>query len=331
MKYDVSILVPVYNVERFIERCLHSLFGQTYPNIQFVFVDDCSPDHSLEIIQKVLLQYPERKDHVRIIKHEKNRGLAVARNTGIENAEGEYILHIDSDDYIEKDMVSLMFSKAQEDNSEIVICDFAIEWKKTQKIAFQKFTNQKQYLCDLLNTTAMPGVVNKLIKRQLYTRYNIQPFEGINLGEDYVTTPRLVYKAKRMSKVNKALYHYIQFNDGSYTAVMTDESIADLWFVLQKLYSYFKETDDFYDLKDDILKGQLIKKIDVITRVENDKRKEIFNQFSESNSVFSTTKLSFLQKITYRLCFNDQYQVLNVFLIFYKKFFNAVQILKRRK
>ena len=166
MKYDVSVLVPVYNVSKFIERCLHTLFSQTYDNIQYIFVNDCTPDQSIEIIQKVLNKYPQRKEHVKIINHDKNRGLAAARNTGIENAGGEYVLHIDSDDYIELDMVELMFGKAKEEDADIVVCDFNIKWKKTQKIASQHFTDKDQYLRDILNTKAMTRAVKKLLKKR---------------------------------------------------------------------------------------------------------------------------------------------------------------------
>ena len=109
----------------------------------------------------------------------------------------------------------------------------------------------------------MPGVVNKLIRKSLYSENEIFPFEGINLGEDYVTTPKLIAKARRISKVNKPLYHYIQYNEGSYTAVMNQKAIDDLWFVLNELYNYFKSTKEFSLLKNDLLKGQLIKKLDV--------------------------------------------------------------------
>jgi glycosyltransferase involved in cell wall biosynthesis len=240
-------------------------------------VNDCTPDQSIEIIQKVLNEYPQRKEHVKIINHDKNRGLAASRNTGIENAGGEYVLHIDSDDYIELDMVELMFGKAKEEDADIVLCDFNIKWKDTQKIAPQHFTDKDQYLRDILNTKAMPGVVNKLIRRSLYLDNGIFPFEGINLGEDYVTTPKLISKARRISKVNKPLYHYIQYNEGSYTAIINQKAIDDLWFVLNELYNYFKSTKEFSLLKNDILKGQLIKKLDVVGRVNNEKRREVYS------------------------------------------------------
>ena len=330
MKYDVSVLVPVYNVSKFIERCVHTLFSQTYDNIQYIFVNDCTPDQSIEIIQKVLNKYPQRKEHVKIINHDINRGLAAARNTGIENAEGEYVLHIDSDDFIELDMVELMFGKAKKEDADIVLCDFNIKWKKTQKIASQHFTDKDQYLRDILNTKAMPGVVNKLIRKSLYSENEIFPFEGINLGEDYVTTPKLIAKARRISKVNKPLYHYIQYNEGSYTAIMNQKAIDDLWFVLNELYNYFKSTKEFSLLKNDLLKGQLIKKLDVVGRVNNEKRREIFETFTEANTVASEADLSFRQAITYKLCSSNRYELLNLFLFTFDKFFRLVQKSKGR-
>lgn len=107
----VSICVPVYGVERYIERCARSVFEQTYDNIEYIFVDDCSPDHSIDILKNVIEEYPARKPNVRIVRHEHNRGLAAARNTAIDNAGGDFVLHIDSDDYIPSDYVSLLATK----------------------------------------------------------------------------------------------------------------------------------------------------------------------------------------------------------------------------
>lgn len=330
MKYDVSVLVPVYNVALFIERCCHSLFGQSYKNIQFVFIDDCTPDNSIEIIRQTLEEYPDRKEHVKIIKHDKNKGLAGSRNTGLENAEGEYILNIDSDDYVELDMVEQMFGLAKKENADVVICDFIIEWEKTSKISYQNFINKEQYFKDLLNTRVMPGVVNKLIKKQLYIENSIFAFEGINLGEDYVTTPKLIFKAENIVKINKPFYHYIQYNTGSYTATIKQKSIDDLWFVLNELFEYFKSLPIFLLIRDDLFKGQLIKKIDIVEKIEKSRRKEIFLAFPESNTVFSKSNLTINQKIIYYLANNNQYGLLNLYLKVYKNFFLLIQKLKGR-
>ena len=103
--YLVSILVPIYKVEKYIERCARSLFEQTYPNLEFLFVDDASPDKSIEILQKVIAQYPKWKGRITIIYHNKNRGLAVARNALVDNCRGEFLFHVDSDDWIAEDAV----------------------------------------------------------------------------------------------------------------------------------------------------------------------------------------------------------------------------------
>ena len=124
--YKVSILVPIYNVERYIERCARSLFEQTYTNLEYVFVDDCSPDRSLALLQDVIKDYPQRKDAVRIVSHEKNRGLAATRNTALECATGVFISHVDSDDWIAPRMIECLVSKQQETDADIVSCDALI-------------------------------------------------------------------------------------------------------------------------------------------------------------------------------------------------------------
>ena len=119
----VSILVPVYNVAAFIEKCARSLFEQTFADIEYVFVDDCSPDNSVEILQRVLEDYPERKSCVKILRHEVNKGVSSARNTALRNASGDYVFFVDSDDFLELDAIALLLDKAKGTNVDIVLCD----------------------------------------------------------------------------------------------------------------------------------------------------------------------------------------------------------------
>ena len=106
----ISILVPIYSVEQYIERCAKSLFEQTYTDIEYIFVNDCSPDRSIDILKETILKYPKRKNYVKIINHDVNRGLSAARNTAVENAIGDFILHVDSDDYLEMDAIEKLVS-----------------------------------------------------------------------------------------------------------------------------------------------------------------------------------------------------------------------------
>ena len=123
INFKVTICVPVYNVEKYIERCCKSLFEQTYSNIEYIFVDDRSPDNSIKVVENILQGYPKRKNAVKLIEHSVNKGLAATRNTGIDAASGEYILFVDSDDYLDHNAVELLMNKVEATHADVVIFD----------------------------------------------------------------------------------------------------------------------------------------------------------------------------------------------------------------
>ena len=118
----VSICIPIFGVEHSIERCSRSLFSQTYTNIEYIFVNDCTKDKSMEILSKVIVEYPNRISAIRIISHKKNRGLAAARNTAIENCTGDFVMHVDSDDYLESTHFEAMHNAIGDED--LVVCDY---------------------------------------------------------------------------------------------------------------------------------------------------------------------------------------------------------------
>jgi glycosyltransferase involved in cell wall biosynthesis len=120
----LSIIVPIYKVERYISPCTHSLFGQTHSDIEYIFVNDYTPDNSIKILLEVLKNYPDRSEQVKILNHEYNRGLAAARQSGLDAATGEYLIMVDSDDWLEIDMIAKMYEKAIKEDADIVIADF---------------------------------------------------------------------------------------------------------------------------------------------------------------------------------------------------------------
>ena len=120
----ISVIVPIYNVKLYIERCVRSLMEQTLENIEFIFVNDCTPDDSMDILHYVLEEYPKRREQIKIIEHETNRGISAVRNTGLKNATGQYIIYCDSDDWVEKNMYEKLLVKALETSADIVGCDF---------------------------------------------------------------------------------------------------------------------------------------------------------------------------------------------------------------
>ena len=123
----VSVLVPVYGVEKYIAECAGSLFSQTWQNIEYVFVDDCSPDRSIEVLRQVIAEYPHRERQVRIVRQDRNRGLGAARNRAVEESSGEYLMHVDSDDRITPNAVEKLVAAAMETSADIVdgaYCEF---------------------------------------------------------------------------------------------------------------------------------------------------------------------------------------------------------------
>ena len=168
----VSILVPVYGVEKFIEKCARSLLGQTYENIEYIFVDDCSPDKSVEILENVIAQY--NREPVSIIRHEKNKGLGASRLTALKAATGDYILNVDSDDFIELDAVSLLVEEAVKMQADVVRFNGYFEWDKTRSIYRGNWSpSPSEYTCMLLSAKTLPGVCFHLIRRSLYIDNNL--------------------------------------------------------------------------------------------------------------------------------------------------------------
>lgn len=123
MRAKVSFIVAVYNVADYIEQCARSLFEQTLEDIEIVFVNDCSPDDSEEIIRRTLEEYPHRKGQVKILTHEKNEQIMATRKDGLSASTGEYVHFIDGDDYVEPQTAELMYGKAVETDADVVVCN----------------------------------------------------------------------------------------------------------------------------------------------------------------------------------------------------------------
>ena len=215
----VSVCVPIYNVEKYIDKCVRSLFEQTLDDIEYIFVNDCTPDKSMDILRQVLVEYPQRQEQVKIIDHKVNKGLPAVRNTCLSVGTGEYIVCCDSDDWVEPDMFSEMYRKAKEDNADIVCCNYVAEYsRKRVFVTYPYLEETKKILQKLSPSVLNSSLCNKLVRKDLYERYAIRPFEGINMNEDLGQTLRLRYLSRKTVIVPKAFYHYNKLNEASMTA-----------------------------------------------------------------------------------------------------------------
>lgn len=237
----VTIIVPVYGVEQYVSRCAESLFEQTYDNIEVIFVNDCTKDRSIEVIEDTISKYPKLKEKTRIINHEVNKGLAAARITGLMAATGEYVTHVDSDDYAEHTMVEKLVKKAQESGSDIVCCGFA-KFTPTRRKELLPQNISKEALIEKILYNSIPGSCwGKLYKMELYKNHpDAWPIEGINHGEDYVTIPRLLYYSNSLEYVSEALYNYNIGNQSSYTQNFTRKSMDNMVACDEVLMKFFK-------------------------------------------------------------------------------------------
>lgn len=243
----VSICVPVYGVEKYIEKCAISLFEQTYPNIEYIFVNDNTPDKSIEILESVIERYPNRKPYVRIIAHEKNRGLAAARNTAVDAVTTEFLMHVDSDDWVENDIVEKCVNKQLEGNYDIVSVDIIKEYAKlSEHIILPNFINSKDMTIKLLNGKSFHSIYGHLIRTSLYNDNNIRLEEGLNMGEDYLIIPKLSYFANNVINLHEFLYHYNSQNINSYVNSFSISEAEQSWEVSKKLKQFFYDKGESY-------------------------------------------------------------------------------------
>lgn len=224
--HKVSIIVPIYGVEKYIERCARSLFEQTFDDIEYIFVNDCTKDDSIEVLKTVIEEYPQRKEQIKILHHPENRGLGQARKTGILAAKGDYVINFDSDDWVEHTIIEVLYIKALQDDADIVICD----------IFKSNGTSHKSWKCGDINLGKMEIFVqmcmmqytwstwNKLFKRTLFEDII---FPICNNAEDMALTLQLIPKADKVAYVPQPLYYYYE-NPQSMTRVLTEEKVLKI-------------------------------------------------------------------------------------------------------
>lgn len=241
----VSVIIPIFRVEKFIERCAISLFEQTLDSIEYIFVDDTTPDKSIEILTDVLERYPQRKPQVTILRHDVNKGLPAARNSGLSVAGGEYVFHCDSDDYLESNALEQMLNVAEKTDSDIVWCDYYLSFSMNERIMVQpNYSNSQEAIKGMLSGTMKYNVWNKLAKRRLYVDNSISFPAGHSMGED-MTMIKLFAHAKKVAYINAPLYHYIRLNTDAMTQSYSERKIADIEFNVAQTLDYLLKNCKF--------------------------------------------------------------------------------------
>jgi len=246
----VSILVPVYGVERYIEACVRSLMEQTYNDIEYVFVNDCTPDGSVKILREVISQYPDRSHQVHIIEHQHNQGLGGARLTALSNATSDAVMSVDSDDYIHPQAIELLVDKMKRTDADIVDGGFSIVRNgAVTKRHVPPHVSTPSYLKTILCQDVEPNRIwGRLIKRSLFTDHDITFYRGIDYCEDYSVLPRLLLYAQR-EWVDQSLYCYRDDNPDSYTNNITPRNAVSFLKAQQVVASWFVQDKSWTDYR----------------------------------------------------------------------------------
>lgn len=226
MSPAITVIIPVYNVKRFIQKCAESLLNQTFEDVEFIFVDDASTDGSSDILKSVVERYPNK--NVRIIRHSENQGLPASRKTGFEASSGKYIFNCDGDDWVEPMLLKKMFDAVASMNVDYAYCDFYLSYEHSERyMRCPAFATPDEALRKgYLSGTAKYNVWNKLIKRDLYNGV-VFPVEHRKGGEDMIMLG-ILSKAKSIAYVPEALYHYVKINASAISEGFSQQHVADV-------------------------------------------------------------------------------------------------------
>ncbi|MDR0810870.1 MAG: glycosyltransferase [Paludibacter sp.] len=230
----VSVLIPCYNTANYLHRCLDSIVNQTLREIEIICINDASTDNSAQILQK----YAESDNRIKVITFSENRGVAVARNVGIQQAQGEYLGFVDSDDYVDLNFYEKLYFRAKNADAEVV---------KAQVSQLNTDNSTVSYNIDikLSNKTIFTTFFWLAIyKRELIQKNNIRFLEGFVYAEDRIFPLTASYLANKMETVSNTCYHYIRRNDSTDSLLLNKKKIENYCACINKIFAFINNTID---------------------------------------------------------------------------------------
>ena len=249
---EISVVVPIYKVEKFLRRCLLSIQKQTFADFEVLIIDDGSPDKSPEIAEEFC-----KSDSRFILYHKENGGLSDARNFGIDRVRGKYIAFIDSDDHLHKDYLRLLHAACVKNNADMAYCKYTYSYFNTglkcprPSGAKTGFLTKEEALNRLISDKFQSYAWNKLYRTEIFTKYGIRyPYMYF---EDIATSARLLHRSNGLAVCGRHLYYY-EKRFGSIVGTMNAEKINDYWRSALSLRNYFQYVGEYEKYKPAILK-----------------------------------------------------------------------------
>lgn len=313
----LSIIVPVYNTGKYLEKCINSLINQTYKNIEIVIVEDCSTDNSKTIIKKF-----ENRKNIKIIYNKKNSGLSYSRNIGILKSTGEYVGFIDSDDYVDLDYYEKIMNKIQKEKADLAICDVKIVYENTNEVLISKgCENNDLSVVNIINNGLAASACNKVFKRSLISQYQFS--EG-KVNEDIAVVIPAICNAKKITYIEECYYYYIQHN-GSIQNSSFSEKRFDIVYGIDLTLSRIKNCKQYDEIEDALVFNQIITLFMYVLPKENNfiKRLKFIKKYVKLTKKYEPRKNHYFwnflaqcgtkHRIYYKLMFKFAYS--NLFLL----------------
>ena len=250
-KIKVTVAIPVYNVQQYIGRCLDSVLSQSLSDIEVIIVDDCSPDQSMRIVE----QYKKVDDRIIIITHKHNKGLMCARKTGYENAKGDYVFFLDSDDTIPQGALECLYKEALKNNADFVAG--RLTYIKPNSIDDKSFPCDLRYGNDrisVIKSTLLWEITHtlcgKLFKKSLFEKGALETLEHYTNGEDGLLYYQLIKNISKVTCVKSSVYNYYQNSESSTQVKYTKKTLESIIYFYSYRYKVLKEESKIKNILD---------------------------------------------------------------------------------
>lgn len=278
----VSVIIAVYNTEKYIEKCLDSLLSQTYPNIELVVVNDCSTDNSLKILKK----YTKKYSNIILIDNKENRGLSYSRNIGLENASGEYIGYIDSDDYVDQDYYEKFMTKIIKEKSDMAIADMKIVYEDgSYPDHVTKGCDGEQTKLNFIKNGLAASACNKVFKKEIISKYKFS--EG-KINEDLAVILPTIVNSNKISYVENNYYYYVQRGGSIQNSGFSDKRF-DIFYGVELTLKRIKGCKNYNKISQAIIFEQLIALLIYVIPKEKNiiRRYQILKKYNQLSSKYN--------------------------------------------
>ena len=287
----ISVIVPCYNVEKYVAKCLDSIINQTYKDLEIIVVEDCSKDNTYEILK----EYEKKDKRIKLIKNKKNGGLSFSRNAGIKASTGDYLSFIDSDDYIDLNFYELMINEIDSNNADIAICNMKIVDEINDTISETEcYSNHEFNLLNVINNGLAASACNKLFKKSIITKHL---FEVGKVNEDIAVVIPALVNAKKIAFAKDIHYYYIPRGGCIQNSGFSDKRF-DIFYGVEQTLERIKNCKQYDEIKEALVYNQLIALLLFVVVKEKKffKRRRILKKYYKLSKEYNISNNKYLKE-----------------------------------